>query len=101
MVDGDGSADADTLRSTLGKLNGPRVALSRAVPRGVKAGWWPEGTAAPITVVYVPDSASWRKAIAYEMASENVPVFRAAFARLSAAQATRTGKGAGRGATHR
>ncbi|MCG5121562.1 hypothetical protein ACRWOO_11485 [Streptomyces sp. NEAU-PBA10] len=84
VVDGDGSADADTLRSALGKLNGPTVALSRAVPRGVKAGWWPEGTAAPITVVYDPDNPSWQKAVAYEMAVENVPIFRAAFARLTA-----------------
>ncbi|MEU3394281.1 hypothetical protein [Streptomyces albidoflavus] len=63
----------------------------------MKAGWWPEGTAAPISVVYDPDNPSWQKAIAYEMDSENVPVFRAAFARLSLTpQAPRTGNGAGR-----
>lgn len=83
VVDGDGYADADTLRSVLGKLNGPTVALSRAIPRGVKAGWWPEGTRAPVTVVYDPDNPSWQKAIGYEVSDENVPVFRAALARLS------------------
>ncbi|WP_166028153.1 hypothetical protein [Streptomyces chilikensis] len=83
VVDGDGHADADRLRSIVGKLNGPTVALSRALPRGVREGWWPEGTTAPITVVYDPDNPSWQKAVAYEMAKENVPVFRAAFTRLA------------------
>ncbi|MEV6179965.1 hypothetical protein [Streptomyces sp. NPDC052015] len=83
VVDGNGRADADRLRAEIGKLNGPTVALSRAVPRGVREGWWPEGTRAPITVEYDPDNPSWQKAIAYTMTSDNVPVFRSAFARLS------------------
>ncbi|MGW0792611.1 hypothetical protein ACWD04_31430 [Streptomyces sp. NPDC002911] len=80
---GDGYLDADQLRSVVGKLNGPTVALSRAVPRGVREGWWPEGTRAPITPVYDPDNPSWHKNIAYEMTRENVPVFREAIARLA------------------
>ncbi|MFC7884748.1 hypothetical protein ACFUVV_23140 [Streptomyces sp. NPDC057376] len=83
IVDGDGYIDADQLRSALGKLNGPTVALSRAVPRGVREGWWPEGVSAPITPVYDPDISSWQKVIAYEMASDSVPVFRSAFAALN------------------
>ncbi|GHI98170.1 hypothetical protein TPA0906_00360 [Streptomyces olivaceus] len=86
VVDGDGYADADTLRSVVGKLNGPTVALSRAIPRGVKAGWWPEGTTAPITVVYDPANPSWQKAKGYEMTSENLPIFRAAIARTAIAK---------------
>lgn len=82
-VDGDGYADADTLRRVLGKLNGPTVALSRAIPRGVREGWWPEGTAAPITVVYDPDNPSWQKAIAYQMSREDVPIFREALVRMA------------------
>ncbi|WCN05095.1 hypothetical protein [Streptomyces sp. M92] len=82
VVDGDGYVDADQLRSALGKLNGPTVALSRAVPRGVREGWWPEGVSAPITPVYDPDITSWQKVIAYEMTSESVPVFRSAFSAL-------------------
>lgn len=82
VVDGDGWADADQLRDEIGKLNGPTVALSRAVPRGVREGWWPEGTPAPISVVYDPDNPSWQKAIAYEMHQQAVPLFREAFARL-------------------
>ncbi|MFE7070442.1 hypothetical protein ACFU96_10180 [Streptomyces sp. NPDC057620] len=78
VVDGDGYADAAALRSVIGKLNGPTVALSRAIPRGVREGWWPEGTAAPITVVYDPENPSWQKAKGYEMTGENVPVFREA-----------------------
>ncbi|GAA2964923.1 hypothetical protein [Kitasatospora cinereorecta] len=86
VVDGDGYADADTLRSVVGKLNGPTVALSRAIPRGVREGWWPEGTTAPITVVYDPENPSWQKAKGYEMTGENVPVFRAAIARMAIAK---------------
>lgn len=83
VVDGDGYIDADQLRSVLGKLNGPSNALTRAVPRGVREGWWPEGTRAPVNAVYDPDNPSWHKNIAYEMNRENVPVFRAALARLN------------------
>lgn len=88
VVDSDGYADADQLRDVVGKLNGPTVALSRAIPRGVREGWWPEGTRAPVTVVYDPDNPSWQKAIAYEMSRENVPVFRAALTNLSGARPT-------------
>ncbi|MFJ8194739.1 hypothetical protein ACIQ8D_34070 [Streptomyces sp. NPDC096094] len=88
IVDGDGYVDADRLRAAVGKLNGPTVALSRAIPRGVREGWWPEGVSAPITPVYDPDNPSWHKNIAYEMTRENVPVFRSALAALA------TGRGA-------
>ncbi|MEX2985634.1 hypothetical protein [Streptomyces sp. C36] len=87
VMDNDGYADADTLRQALGKLNGPTVALSRAIPRGVREGWWPEGTRAPISAVYDPENPSWHKNIAYKMDRENVPVFRAAFTRLDRAPA--------------
>ncbi|UQI49825.1 hypothetical protein M1P56_35640 (plasmid) [Streptomyces sp. HU2014] len=83
VIDGDGYIDAETLREHLGKLNGPRVALVRAIPRGVREGWWPEGISEPISAVWDPENPSWQKAIAYEMAPrENVPVFREAIARL-------------------
>ncbi|MFJ7773204.1 hypothetical protein ACIQ1J_33700 [Streptomyces sp. NPDC097107] len=90
IVDGDGYVDADRLRATVGKLNGPTVALSRAIPRGVREGWWPEGVSAPITPVYDPDNPSWHKNIAYEMTSENVPVFRSAIAALTAGRGAST-----------
>ncbi|MEW2426115.1 hypothetical protein AB0911_37025 [Streptomyces nigra] len=83
IVEGDGYLEADRLRADLGKLNGPTVALSRAVPRGVREGWWPEGISAPITPVWDPDNPSWHKNIAYEMIRENVPVFRSAIAALA------------------
>ncbi|WP_241518991.1 hypothetical protein [Streptomyces sp. CB03238] len=88
VVDGDGRAEAETLRVAVGKLNGPTVALSRAIPRGVREGWWPEGTPAPIEKVDDPDHPSWQKAEAYVMSRDLVPVFRAAFARLAHAQQT-------------
>ncbi|MFH9575640.1 hypothetical protein ACH4MG_34520 [Streptomyces sp. NPDC017454] len=88
IVDGDGYIDADRLRAAIGKLNGPTVALSRAIPRGVREGWWPEGMSAPITPVWDPDNPSWHKNIAYEMTSENVPVFRAAIDALATGEGT-------------
>ncbi|GGV54590.1 hypothetical protein GCM10010293_68610 [Streptomyces griseoflavus] len=86
IVDGEGYLDADQLRAVLGKLNGPTVALSRAIPRGVKAGWWPEGTPAPITPVSDPDNPSWHQNIAYRMDAGNVPVFREALVRMVTTQ---------------
>ncbi|MFI8105367.1 hypothetical protein [Streptomyces sp. NPDC086023] len=83
IVEGDGYIDADQLRSVLGKLNGPTVALSRAIPRGVREGWWPEGISTPIRPVWDPDNPSWHKNIAYEMSRENVPVFREALVRIA------------------
>ncbi|MFK0050568.1 hypothetical protein ACIQU4_42025 [Streptomyces sp. NPDC090741] len=83
VVDGDGNKSAEELREEFhGELRGPTIALSRAVKRGVRMDWWPEGTAAPISPMYDPDHPSWLKAIAYTMTSENVPVFREAFDRL-------------------
>ncbi|MEV7616158.1 hypothetical protein [Streptomyces sp. NPDC089799] len=73
-----GVADADELRELLGSLRGATIALSRAVPRGVKAGWWPQGTPAPIQPVYDPDNPSWQRAISYVMDQEYLPAFREA-----------------------
>ncbi|MCX4538350.1 hypothetical protein [Streptomyces sp. NBC_01669] len=86
VVDGDGRAEAETLRAQVGKLNGPTVALSRAVPRGVREGWWPEGTPAPIEKVDDPDHPSWQKVEAYVMTSDNVPIFRQALVRITTAK---------------
>lgn len=83
VIDGDGRAEAEALRAQVGKLNGPTVALSRAIPRGVKAGWWPEGTPAPIEKVEDPEHPSWQKADAYVMTSDNVSIFREASTHLA------------------
>ncbi|MYS32902.1 hypothetical protein K388_07097 [Streptomyces sp. KhCrAH-43] len=86
VVDANGDKPAEELREAFhGELRGPTIALSRAVPRGVRRGWWPSGTEAPITPRYDPDHPSWQKAIAYTMTSENVTAFRAAFAQLGMA----------------
>ncbi|MFE2297103.1 hypothetical protein ACFXAW_02790 [Streptomyces sp. NPDC059445] len=83
IVDADGHKAAEELRTAFhGELRGPTIALSRAVPRGVRMGWWPEGTAAPITPLYDPAHPSWQKVLAYTMTAENTEVFRAAFAQL-------------------
>lgn len=79
VIDAEGGvADADELRELLGSLRGATIALSRAMPRGVKAGWWPEGTPAPIQPTYDPDNPSWQRAISYVLDREYLPVFREA-----------------------
>ncbi|WP_063801996.1 hypothetical protein [Streptomyces sp. WM6378] len=82
VIYADGMADADDLRPIFGSLCEPRIALSRAVTRGLREGWWPQGTPEPITPVYDPDNPSRQKAIAYQMTGENVLIFRAALDRL-------------------
>ncbi|WP_455361258.1 hypothetical protein [Streptomyces sp. SYSU K21746] len=84
IVDGDGYIDAEQLRSVVGKLNGPSNGLKRAVDRGVRKGWWPEGTPAPITPVSDPNNPSWHQNIAYRMDREILPVFREALTRIAA-----------------
>ncbi|MFF7172258.1 hypothetical protein [Streptomyces pseudovenezuelae] len=52
---------------------------------GYKHGWWPEGTEAPVTVVYGGGPQDgWRQASAYEMSGEDLLAFRAALARYDA-----------------
>lgn len=91
VVDGEGHADARLLRDKFAPraLRGPANALASAVKRGVREGWWPEGTEAPISVVYDPENPSWQKAVAYVMSRENVPHFREAIARLDGASTQR------------
>ncbi|MFE2314195.1 hypothetical protein ACFXC8_13530 [Streptomyces sp. NPDC059441] len=85
VVEADGSKDADELRDAFGgELRGPTITLSRAVPRGVRRGWWPEGTPAPIQPLYDPANPSWQKAIRYVMDAEHLDAFREAFARIGA-----------------
>jgi hypothetical protein len=84
IVDGDGYIDAEQLRAVLGRLNGASIALTRALPRGVRKGWWPEGTTAPIRPVSDPDNPSWHQNIAYRMDQAIVPVFREALTRIIA-----------------
>ncbi|MEV7445667.1 hypothetical protein AB0O22_31795 [Streptomyces sp. NPDC091204] len=82
IVDGEGYIEADHLRSVLGALNGPSNGLKRAVDRGVRKGWWPEGTPAPVTPVSDPNNPSWHQNIAYRMDKELVPVFGEALTRV-------------------
>lgn len=85
IVEGDGYLDADHLRRVVGALNGPANSLKRTVDRGVRKGWWPEGTPKPITPVSNPDNPSWHQNIAYQMDKELVPVFRDALLRVAGA----------------
>ncbi|MFE3688925.1 hypothetical protein ACFXPM_37640 [Streptomyces sp. NPDC059095] len=89
IVDAGGHLDAAVLRSEFeGGLRGPTVALTNALKRGFKRGWWAEGTEAPITVVYGGSlTDGWRQASAYELNADALNAFRQAFARLDAAPA--------------
>ncbi|MCX4675569.1 hypothetical protein OG413_09645 [Streptomyces sp. NBC_01433] len=86
VVESDGHLEAAVLREAFPRgLRGPTVALTYALKRGYKHGWWPEGTEAPVTVVYGGGPQDgWRQASAYEMSGENLPVFRAALAHYAA-----------------
>ncbi|MEV7656200.1 hypothetical protein AB0O39_18715 [Streptomyces anulatus] len=87
LVESDGHLEAAVLREVFPRgLRGPTVALTYALKRGVKHGWWPGGTEAPVTVVYGGGPQDgWRQASAYEMSGEDLPVFRAAIAHYDAA----------------
>ncbi|GAA1918769.1 hypothetical protein GCM10009837_50020 [Streptomyces durmitorensis] len=91
VIDAGGQIDAAVLREKLDRgLRGPTVALSNALKRGVRHGWWPEGTEAPVAVVYGgPHSPAWRQADSYELTEGNLPVFREALARLDDARRKR------------
>ncbi|MFJ8828107.1 hypothetical protein ACIREE_41100 [Streptomyces sp. NPDC102467] len=90
VVNAGGRLDAAVLREEFDRgLRGPTVALTYALKRGVKHGWWPEGTEAPVTVVYGgPSSPAWRQADSYELTPENCQIFREAFALLDVAPVT-------------
>ncbi|MCT9138672.1 hypothetical protein [Streptomyces violarus] len=85
VVESDGHLEAAVLREAFPRgLRGPTVALTYALKRGVKHGWWPEGTEAPVTVIYGGGPQDgWRQAAAYEMSGEDLAVFRTAFAHSS------------------
>ncbi|WP_187282102.1 MULTISPECIES: hypothetical protein [unclassified Streptomyces] len=80
IVESDGHLEAVVLREAFPRgLRGPTVALTYALKRGYRHGWWPEGTEAPVTVVYGGGPHDgWRQASAYEMSGEDLAVFRAA-----------------------
>ncbi|MDG9728459.1 MULTISPECIES: hypothetical protein [unclassified Streptomyces] len=84
VVEADGDKNAEELRAAFdGELRGPTIALSRAVPRGVRKGWWPEGTRAPIAPRYDPEHPSWQKAIAYTMTREDTAIFQTVFQNMA------------------
>jgi hypothetical protein len=87
IVESDGHLDAAVLREAFPRgLRGPTVALTYALKRGYKHGWWPEGTEAPVTVIYGGGPQDgWRQASAYEMSGEDLLAFRAALAHYDAA----------------
>lgn len=79
-----GRLSAETLRGHFDRgLRGPTVSLAKALSRGIREGWLPQGIEPPVTVVYGgPETESWRRADSYRLTDENVAVFREAFTRL-------------------
>ncbi|MEE1771697.1 hypothetical protein PUR34_26970 [Streptomyces sp. JV185] len=86
VVESDGHLEAAVLREAFPRgLRGPTVALTYALKRGYKQGWWPEGTEAPVTVIYGGGPQDgWRQASAYKMSGEDLLAFRAALHRYDA-----------------
>ncbi|MFF3730873.1 hypothetical protein ACFYXM_11255 [Streptomyces sp. NPDC002476] len=86
VVAEDGYAEVATLRERVGKLNGPTVALAFALTRGVREGWWPEGTPSPVEKVMDTERPASKRPTGYLMAGQDLTVFRKAFARVDTAR---------------
>ncbi|MBV6700229.1 hypothetical protein KV557_24520 [Kitasatospora aureofaciens] len=83
---GGGWVDAEHLRTADGKgLQGHTAAITQALKRGVRNGWWPEATVKPIEAVYNSEVAGPQRALGYQLADDHVAaVFRAAVTRFDA-----------------
>ncbi|MFF3958780.1 hypothetical protein ACFYY1_37090 [Streptomyces sp. NPDC001890] len=86
VVAEDGYAEVETLRERVGKLNGPTVALAFALTRGIREGWWPEGTPSPVEKVTDTEHPASKRPTGYLMAGQDLTVFRKAFARVDTAR---------------
>ncbi|GAB2717791.1 hypothetical protein [Kitasatospora kifunensis] len=83
---GGGWVDAEQLRTADGKgLQGHTAAITQALKRGVRNGWWPEATVKPVEAVYNSDVAGPQRALGFQLADDEVTTaFRAAVTRFDA-----------------
>ena len=81
-VEGNGWADASSLRGSIGGGEGASLrrqagSISRAIKRGVRAGRLPEGLPVPLSAQYDPVSPSYQLITGFVMPEALLPAFRA------------------------
>ncbi|MGW0828323.1 hypothetical protein [Streptomyces sp. NPDC002845] len=83
LVKGDGWLDAHAYREKWGDnaLRGPSAALTKAITRGAKAGWWSPDIPNPLRPTTPDPSKGWSKTGGYYLDDEHLPGFRAAMER--------------------
>lgn len=82
-AEGNGRVDGEKFRAQYGDtaLHGPSAAITKAVTRGIRDGWLPEGAELPLTSTY-DGRSSWSKTDGYRLPPHLAAIFREAFARV-------------------
>lgn len=82
-AEGNGRVDGEKFRAQYGEdaLYGPSAAITKAVTRGIRDGWLPEGAELPLNSTY-DGRGSWSKTDGYRMPPHLAAIFREAFARV-------------------
>ncbi|MEV7031694.1 hypothetical protein AB0N99_15880 [Streptomyces sp. NPDC093272] len=83
LVQGDGWLDAYAYREKWGQnsLRGPSAALTKAIKRGAKEGWWSPDIPNPVRPTTPDPQKGWSKTAGYYLDEEHLPAFRAAWER--------------------
>ncbi|GGK15917.1 hypothetical protein GCM10010124_05670 [Pilimelia terevasa] len=85
VVDRGGSCSAAVLRGEDGgTLRGQTGSITKAITRGVRAGWLPEGMPAPVVAQYDSAATSYQRTSGFVMDERHLDAFRSAFATLDA-----------------
>jgi hypothetical protein len=87
-AEGNGRVDGERFRERFGEraLHGPSAAITKAVNRGIREGWLPEGAELPLTSTY-DGRSSWSKTDGYRLPAHLAAIFRDAFDRVSPVRA--------------
>ncbi|MCF3142195.1 hypothetical protein [Streptomyces platensis] len=83
VAEGEGRVDCEKFREQYGEsaLHGPSAAITKAVNRGIREGWLPEGTELPLTSTY-DGRSSWSKTDGYRLPRHLAVIFCDAFRRI-------------------
>jgi hypothetical protein len=83
VAEGGGWVDGEAYRKKHGEnaLMGPTGSITKAVKKGIKEGWLPEGTTLPLTSTY-DGRSSWSKTDGYRLPPHLAAIFCDAFARV-------------------
>ncbi|MFG2774728.1 hypothetical protein [Streptomyces sp. NPDC048350] len=83
VAEGDGWVDGEAYRAKHGEnaLLGPTASITKAVTKGIREGWLPEGTVLPLTSTY-DGRSSWSKTDGYRLPPHLAAIFRDSFDRV-------------------